>query len=319
MLHLLPAAMPSGWQPGPVLAPDGAGARLDAPLAWALLVGGALLYGGVMLLLLLAVSRPARPVRPARWLIGGGLLLPLVVLSTLHWVNLRHLRTLAAAPPAGLPLIAVSAREWWWQLRLVDADSGAEALLANELVLPVGQPVRLGLSSERLIHSLWIPALAGKIDLIPGRVQHLVLQADRAGAWRGPCAEFCGEAHARMVLRVVAVPAAEWAVWWQHQLQPALPPTDAQQRQGLLHFIARRCNACHAVRGLAGEGATAGPDLTHLASRGHLGAGTLPNSAAGLRAWLTDVQMHKPGAQMPTQTMDAAALDALVAFLGGLR
>lgn len=311
--------------PGPVLAPDGLHARLDAPLHIALLVGTAVLWAAVTALMLHAAQAGPRALRPRWWLLGGGLLLPLAVLTPLAVANLQHLeQSLEASPWA--EVAAVQGRPWWWQVRLSDAQ-GRDLQSANELVLPVGRPVRLALSADSLIHSLWVPALAGKVDLVPGRVQHLVLQADRAGSWRAPCAEFCGQGHSRMVLHVVALAAADYEAWLQGQARPAAPPVTPLQQQGQSLFVGLRCTACHTVRGLAVQALAdqaghdgGGPDLTHLASRRYLGAGTLANDEAGLRAWITGVQRLKPGARMPDYAhLDDATLDALVAYLGSLR
>ena len=324
---------------GPVLSPDGTAARLDAPLAWALLAGAGLLFVLVMALLALALARPARPVRPLRWLVGGGLALPIVVLGTLAAANLQHLLSPGLAAPVDSLVVGVNAKAWWWQLRVQDPGH-PDLMSANELVLPVGRPVRLAMVSEDLIHSLWVPALAGKVDLLPGRVQHLVLHTEQAGRWRGLCAEFCGLGHTQMMLQVVALPEAEYAAWLQNQRLPARTPTSALQQRGLEQFIALRCHACHTIRGvvqaLLGEpgpgtaGVTrdggqsgnegGGPDLTHLASREHLGAGTVRNDEAGLRAWITGVQTLKPGARMPSYgQLDSATLEALVAYLRQLQ
>ncbi len=321
---------------GPVLTPAGADARFDAPLAWALIGGGALLFGGVMLLLAVAVvgrRQAPRRLRAWRWIVGGGLVLPIVVLTALHAANLHHMARLDRAAPAGALQVGVSARLWWWELRLHDPQGGAEIVLANELHLPLDQPVRLGLSSEEVIHSFWVPALAGKVDMIPGRVQQLVLEAKEPGVWRGPCAEFCGEPHSRMVLHVVGETPAQFDVWLAGQRQPARAPQTAQEQRGLQHFTELSCAACHVIRGVTGAAVLGraggvvgvasghgGPDLTHLASRRYLAASDLRNDAAGLRAWLSDVQRHKAGARMPSYGhLDAATLDALVAYLGSLQ
>jgi cytochrome c oxidase subunit II len=219
-------------------------------------------------------------------------------------------------------VVGVTGRLWWWELRVHPDDGGAPVVLANELVLPVGRPVRLALASEDVIHSLWIPAFGAKLDLVPGRLQHLTLRAEQPGRWSAPCAEFCGEAHAGMVLQVRALPPAEFAAWLENQRRDARAPADALQQRGRAAFLALRCDACHTVRGVAGATLPAphgGPDLTHLASRTHLAAGTLVNDAAGRRAWLLGVQQLKPGARMPSYAhLDAATLDALVAWLGSL-
>lgn len=304
---------------GPVLTPAGVEALRDAPLAWALIIGGALIFVGVTTLLLLAASPRARPLRPRWWLVGGGLVLPGLVLGTLQAFNQGDLARLPPGVGAETLVVGVSARLWWWELRYTDPATGAQIVTANELRLPTGRRVRLGLASDDVIHSLWVPALAGKVDLVPGRVQQLTLQVDTPGAWRGPCAEYCGTAHARMVLHVVAETPAQFDAWLAAQAAPAREPDNAQQRLGRAAFLDLRCGACHTVRGLV-QAAVAGPDLTHLAGRRHLGAGTLPQSAATLRRWITDVQAHKPGALMPSfGEVESHRLDALVAYLQSLR
>lgn len=296
------------------------------PLHLALWIGAALLLLLVLVLLALALGGTLRrgAARSARrtWILGLGVLLPVLVLGALLVANLRQLAREDAAAPADALVIGVTGRLWWWELRVHPEDGGAPIVLANELVLPVGRPVRLALASEDVIHSLWIPAFGAKLDLVPGRLQHLLLRAERPGRWSAPCAEFCGEAHAGMVLQVTALPPPEFAAWLANQRRMARTPADALQQRGRAAFRALRCDACHTVRGVATAtlpGPHGGPDLTHLASRTRLAAGTLVNDAAGLRAWLVGVQHLKPGARMPSYGhLDAATLDALVAWLGSL-
>jgi cytochrome c oxidase subunit 2 len=306
-----------------LIDPAGAEARLQAPLHWTLVGGAALLFALVMLLLALALSGRLRRVPTRAWLVGGGLALPLAVLSALQVANLSHMAALAAAPPPGAMVISVSGRLWWWELRVQVPGGDAAVVAANELVLPVGRTVRLALASDDVIHSVWIPALAGKVDLIPGRINHLVVRAEREGRWRGPCAEFCGGGHATMVLDVVALAPSAFDAWLAAQRADATAPRDAAAARGLARFRAERCDVCHAVRGLVQPvlgGAHGGPDLTHLASRATLGAGALPNEAAGLRAWIADASRFKPGVRMPAYAhLDADALDDLAAWLGTLR
>jgi cytochrome c oxidase subunit 2 len=304
---------------GPVLAPAGVEALRDAPLAWALLIGGGIVFVAVMLLLLLAAGPTERPLRPRWWLVGGGLVFPGLVLAALQAFNLRHIDRLPDPVSADVLVVALSGRLWWWELRYVDPASGRPVVTANELRLPVGRPVRLGLQSDEVIHSLWIPALAGKVDLVPGRVAQLQLQVDRAGVWRAPCAEFCGEPHARMVLHAVAQAPAEFDAWLANQARPAREPASAIEARGRDAFVALRCVSCHTVRGV-GSAVVPGPDLTHVASRLYIGAGTLPNDPASLRAWIAAVQAHKPGARMPSfDSLDRPTLDALAAYLASLR
>jgi cytochrome c oxidase subunit 2 len=314
----------AGDDSGVFLVPAGASAAHEAALAWWLIGGATLAFVAVMLLLAWALpGRGARAGRSVWWLVGGGLLLPALALAALQWVNQRDLAAAAAAPPRDALLVSVHGRLWWWELRIDGHDGAAPLVLANELHLPVGRPVRLALASDDVIHSLWLPALAGKVDLVPGRINHLLVEATRPGRWAAPCAEFCGTAHTAMVLRTVALPADEFERWLTAQRADAREAATPLERAGRQHFIEQRCSTCHTIRGVAVatlSGAHGGPDLTHLGSREHLGAGSLRNDADGLRRWITGVQHVKPGARMPSYAqLDAATLDALVAYLGSLQ
>jgi cytochrome c oxidase subunit 2 len=307
--------------PGSFLWPAGLPAALDQAVGWTLLIGAVVVTGLVLALLAWAVpGRRRRWRHPAWWTVGAGLVLPGAVLAALQWVNVQDL-TRGDALPRPL-LIGVQARAWWWEVRVHPDGDAAPVVLANELRLPVGRTVQLALSSDDLIHSLWLPALAGKVDLVPGRIHQLRLRATEAGRWSAPCAEYCGSGHTAMALQVVAQPAPEFERWLQAQRTDAPAPSTVQQAAGRAHFERLRCNACHRVRGhfeplLAAP--AGGPDLTHLASRATLGAGVLRNDAEGLRRWITALQAHKPGARMPAYPdLDPATLDALVAWLGSL-
>jgi cytochrome c oxidase subunit II len=297
-----------------VLAPAGPAAQSIALQTVWLFAGGTLLFVLVMTLLALAMRRGGRSLRPRAWLLGGGVVLPLVVLAPLLVDSVRRSAALDAAAPADALLVGVGARMWWWELRYADPDGGPEILAANELHVPVGRTVRLALASDDVIHSLWVPALAGKMDLVPGRIQHLQLRADRPGVYLGACAEFCGEQHTRMGFRIIAMPAAEFDRWLQQQRAQAA----AHQAVGRDAFVAAGCAVCHRVSGVS-EGRF-GPDLSHVASRQTLGAGRLPNDEAALRQWIVDVQRLKPGARMPSFThLDDATLAALTTYLASLK
>lgn len=302
-----------------VLRPAGPQAAAAAQQAWLLLGGGALVFVAVMVLLALTLRHgsPRRPVGMRLWLGVGGVVVPSVVLSGLF----LHAQGRGEAAAQGQALeISVGARMWWWEVRY-RAPGGGEVVLANEIHLPAGRPVRLGLTSADVIHSLWIPALGGKLDMVPGRVQHLRLTADAIGVHRGRCAEFCGVQHARMALVVVVHAPQAFERWLAAQAEPAAAPAGALAQRGREVFAQRRCNACHQVRGLglpAGPGQA--PDLTHVASRLTLGAGTLPAGEGELRRWVRQVQQLKSGARMPaSDDLDDEALHALGAFLAGLR
>ena len=305
-----------------VLSPAAGAAESIASLGWVLFAGAAAIFAGVMGLLAWAVARrtDARPVRPLRWIVGGGLVFPLLVLASLLAYSSGRTPGWLVPPPPGALIVGITARMWWWEVRYRDPASGRDITLANELHLPVGRPVWLGLNSPDVIHSFWVPALAGKVDMVPGRVNHLLVEAGRAGVYRGQCAEYCGDQHARMALHVVARPPAEFDAWLAAQARPAAAlPDVALLARGREAFLARRCNACHSVRGVAEEGRL-GPDLTHVGSRLYLGAGTLRNHPGSMAHWIADTQAVKPGARMPSsRDMDTATLQALAAWLEQLQ
>lgn len=302
-----------------VLEPGGAAARAIAEIGWVLIAGGAVVFCIVMGLLALALRGSKRTkVRPLLWLVGGGIAFPAVVLAALFAYSVSSMPAWQARPPGAL-LVSVTGRMWWWEVRYVDPASRREIVLANEIRIPVGKPASLSLGSDGVIHSLWVPELAGKMDMVPGRVNHLVLQAERPGMFRGQCAEFCGEQHALMALHVVAQPQAEFDAWLAAQAREAAAPSTAEQERGREAFLAQRCNACHTVRGVAEEGRL-GPDLTHVGSRLHLAAGTLRNDAAAMQRWIAHTQQVKPGARMPSSAaLDARTLADLSAWLESLR
>ena len=301
---------------GGVMQAAGAAAQSIETVAWVLFIGGALIFTGVMLLLARSLRRRAGSVRPRLWLIGGGLVFPGAVLAALFAWTLPMTPSWKPVPAPGALVVRVTGHMWWWDVRYADA-SGAEVRTANEIRIPVGRPVFLALASADVIHSFWVPQLAGKLDMVPGRLQHLQLTADRPGTYRGQCAEFCGEQHANMALQVVALPPAEFDAWLAAQAQPAVA-TPAQDI-GRQAFLAQRCDACHAVRGVTGD-SRLGPDLTHVGSRLKLGAGTLPNTEAGRREWIAHVQRVKIGARMPSyERLGEPAIAAIADWLGALK
>jgi cytochrome c oxidase subunit 2 len=188
---------------------------------------------------------------------------------------------------------------------------------ANEMHVPVGRPVLMTLRSNDVIHSLWLPSLGGKKDLIPGRETTHVLRADRPSEHRGPCAEFCGAQHTAMVLSLIAEPADRYEAWAERQRAWAPKRDEPQIARGRELFVNGACALCHAIAGTAASAQT-GPDLTHIASRRRI-AGVLPNTAEAMRSWIADPQRHKPGANMPAYPLPADELQALVAFLGTLQ
>jgi cytochrome c oxidase subunit 2 len=221
---------------------------------------------------------------------------------------------------AGRPALSVEivAKQWWWDVKYHFPDPTRNVRTANELHLPVGVPVFITLKSNDVIHSFWIPNLGGKQDLIPGRKNDIVLIPEKTGQYRGQCAEFCGLQHAHMALDVTVESTADFARWLALGAAPAKPPATPLQRAGYDYFMTRECSACHMIAGTPASGQVA-PDLTHLASRKSIAAGTLPMTRGHLYAWIADPQGPKPGNNMPYVGLEADELHAVVAYLESLK
>ncbi|MGJ9417129.1 cytochrome c oxidase subunit II [Massilia sp. CMS3.1] len=302
-----------------VLHPAGPDAAIIAQLSWVLFGGGAVIFVAVMALMILSLRRDAQPVSARWWIAGAGIAFPIVVLSALLVWSTWRSAELTPQTSRGAMSIGVTAKMWWWEVRYHDPVSGRQIVSANEIRIPAGRPVYVGLTSTDVIHSLWVPALNGKMDTVPGRVTGLTLHADKPGIYRGQCAEFCGEQHARMALHVIALAPEEFDRWLRNEAQPAKAPADALVERGRAAFIEQRCQSCHTIRGVA-EGARLGPDLTHIGGRTHIAAGTLRNHRGTLAGWIADPQAIKPGARMPAATdIDGATLQALAAYLEQLK
>jgi cytochrome c oxidase subunit 2 len=262
-----------------------------------------------------ALARPERRIwRIIAWCTGVSTVGLLVLLGADVFTS----RALARLPLRDAVNIELVGHMWWWEARYRDADPSREFSTANELHIPVGRPVVVTLRSNDVIHSLWIPNLQGKKDLIPGRTATLNLRADRAGSYRGQCAEFCGLEHAMMALLVEAEPNADYEAWAARQRQPAAEPREALAQRGRQVFEGKSCVMCHTVAGTAAN-AKLGPDLTHLASRRTIAAGMFPNNRGHLGGWIADPQSLKPGVNMPANPLDPDDLQALLAYLETLK
>ena len=215
-------------------------------------------------------------------------------------------------------VVEVTGSQWWWSVRYVDDDPSRIVVTANESHIPVGRPVTIRGLSNDVIHSFWIPNLHGKVDLIPSRVTTETLLADRAGRFRGQCAEFCGLQHAHMALWVIADPPDRFETWMEQQRQPAAAPSTDSQMRGQQVFLSHACVFCHTIQGSGAAGQNA-PDLTHFASRTTIAAGTLPNTRGYLGGWILDPQTIKPGNHMATIPIAAEDVQPLLDYLGSLR
>lgn len=214
--------------------------------------------------------------------------------------------------------ITLTGNQWWWDITYNSNDPSKMLRTANELHLPVGVPTRIILNSADVIHSFWVPSLAGKQDLIPGRENDITVVPKVTGMFRGQCAEFCGTQHAHMSLVVVVESYPDFLNWWHHQLEPAPAPTSPLTLAGYKYVTSGPCGACHNISGTPANGQVA-PDLTHLASRRSLAAGTLPMSTGNLYGWVEDPQSLKPGVRMPTIGLEPDQLHAVVAYLETLK
>ncbi len=226
-------------------------------------------------------------------------------------------RALSATRSEDAMRVRITGHQWWWRIEYRDPASGRWIETANELHLPAHRTTRLSLGTADVIHSLWIPNIAGKLDMIPGRANVLDLTPRREGWFRGQCSEFCGAQHAHMAFDVKVESPEAFDAWLAAQARPAAAPADALAARGAAVF-AGPCAACHVVRGGA-AGGRAGPDLTHLASRRSIAAGTLPMTRGALQGWIVQPQATKPGTSMPTVPLSPADADAVAHYLAGLQ
>jgi cytochrome c oxidase subunit 2 len=221
-------------------------------------------------------------------------------------------------PTQGALQIEVVGKQWWWSVRYLDEDPSQIFVTANEIHVPVGRSVVFHLAAHDVIHSLWIPNLAGKRDLVPGHDSTLVMRVDKPGAYRSQCAEFCGAAHANMALWVIAEPEPQFRTWRDAQRAPARVPTLPAQQHGQQVFMAGACVTCHALSGTPAQ-ASVGPDLSHLASRRSLAADVLPNTQEQLMRWIAHAQTVKPGNNMPDIQLEPDQLRDLSLYLESLK
>ena len=302
------------------LAPSGREADRIASLFWWMTGGAAVVWVFVVALAVYYArhSTGVRSQRRDRWLIvGGGVVFPGVTLTILLVYGLAMIPDTVARAPEGSLQVAVTGEQWWWRVRYFRPD-GQEVVMANEIRLPVGEPVQFRLDSDNVIHSFWIPSLAGKMDMIPGRVTYLTVRPTATGIFRGACAEYCGDSHALMAFYVEVMEKQAFEAWLDHQARPAVATEPGTARGGEL-FTANGCGACHTVRGTAATGVI-GPDLTHVGGRLSLGAGILEMRPDKLRDWLARTAHIKPGVHMPEFSMlPDADLEALAAYLHGLK
>jgi cytochrome c oxidase subunit 2 len=312
-----------------VLSPGGPAARTLADLGWPVLIGfsvTSLVMAALIVWLLMrrtgtfAAHAPVDAGGGLGWVVVGGLVLPGIAFTAVFIATLGVLSAFPmnhGRPPS--PSIRVTGHQWWWDIEYLIGDLPQHFRTANELHLPVDQPVDIELVTADVIHSFWVPRLHGKIDLIPGLRNHIRIQASTPGVYEGECAEFCGLQHTKMRFQVVADEPAAFVSWLEQQRRPGAAVADEAARRGAQVFRAGACPMCHAVIG-TGALAGVGPDLTHVGSRRSLAAGSLVNDVANLHAWVVNAPSLKPGTQMPALTqLTGPQLHDLVAYLEALQ
>jgi cytochrome c oxidase subunit 2 len=313
-----------------ILQPSGPSSRRIDQLAVPIL--GTFVAISVVMWLLIAFAALRRtgsfdshlPVEPDSstgrpWIILGGIVFPFVTLGIMLVVSLHDLGTFSHDHNhhSGPAAILIVGHQWWWEVHYQGAES--DVVSANEIHIPAGEPVDIDLASHDVIHSFWVPSLHGKVDLVPGFLNHIQIQADRSGTFQGQCAEYCGPQHALMRLVVDAEPESRFEEWLAHEAADAVPPATDQERRGQELFLNHQCALCHAVRGTTAAGRV-GPDLTHFALRQGLASSAFRSDIANLSAWVTHAQALKPYAQMPNVTdFRGDELQALVAYLRRLQ
>ena len=325
----MPALAGCGGRTQSSLAPESHAAKDIASLFW-WMMGGAWIGLGLVVALLLwswqrrkrrGFGRDSGDVKPGErvgWLVvvGAGIVVPIVLLATLFVISDVFVIKTTEAPAANATRLTVHVvgHEWWWEVRY----PGKGVVTANELHIPARTPVRLEVTTADVIHSFWVPQLNRTIDAIPGKTNAIELYAEAPGRYRGQCDEFCGLQHAHMAFSVDAEPPAVFRRWLAAQARPAAAPASAAAQRGERAFLDGACSTCHTIRGTSAHGYV-GPDLTHLASRTTLAALAIPNTRRTLADWITDSQAVKPGNQMPDFRLTGKRLQALLAYLEGLR
>ena len=301
-----------------MLAPAGDEARHVAQLFRVMLPAAVLIWIAMMLFMVVAKRADSRhhTERGAQRIVfWGGVVFPTTTLAALLAYGLTMLPAMRAEMPSPTLTVRVTGEQWWW--RVVYERDGERVESANELRLPVGEPVAFVLDSPDVIHSFWIPALGGKLDMIPGRINRFVLVPERTGRFRGQCAEYCGTAHAWMAFSVEVMTSDGFARWLRAESRPV--PEGVARAEGADLFLASGCGACHSVRGTRARGEV-GPDLTRLAARRYVGAGVLPMTHDALARWITAPGQAKPAVRMPAYGMlPQQQIDTLASWLGRLR
>jgi len=268
----------------------------------------------------LAEHAPADTGGGQKFVIFGGFLFPALILASMYVYSLKSMSEFPLNRGMEMPAqLRVVGHQWWWEVQYRFGDLQGHFVSANEIHIPTGTAIDIDLDSEDVIHSFWVPALHGKVDMIPGNPNRIRVEASHPGIYRGQCAEYCGDEHAAMILLVVAQDPADFQKWLENARQPGVTPSTPDQVAGQQVFLSTACALCHTIDGTLAHG-TVGPNLTHLASRRMIASNWLENNTANLEAWVTHARSLKPSVLMPDMTVftgDQAR--QLVAYLQSLK
>ncbi len=254
----------------------------------------------------------------AKWAVGSAVTITVLTLFAVLFMSVITGKKVEGVTSSNPITIQVTGHQWWWEVIYPNPQADQIVTTANEIHVPVGKPVVILTNSADVIHSFWAPSVNGKRDLLPGYSSAFWIQIDKAGTYRGQCAEFCGLQHAHMGFSIVAQDEGEFEAWEQQQLKPASDPSDLEAERGKKVFLTRACLMCHTIRG-TDAGSRVGPDLTHVASRSMIAAETLPNTPGALAGWIVDPQRIKPGTKMTPNPLPPDELQALITYLQTLQ
>ncbi len=302
------------------LAPRGSHAETVDQLTLVLFIGGALIF--LLVVTLLAIATLLRRNRTSwmandNFIIGLGIMFPVVTLTALLTFSTVVSQTIHAAQP--VMRIEVTGEQFWWRVHYLDERGTTTLATANEIRIPVGTPVEFILKTQDVIHSFWAPNLAGKLDMIPGRVNRMTFSATAPGIYRGQCAEYCGAQHALMAFYIVATSPRDFEAWFAQQVGSPPEPATPFLASGRQHFLSAGCGSCHTVRGTPADGRF-GPDLTRVGSRLSIGAGSYPVNIGTLAGWTSSAQHLKPGNPMPSfGNLQGEQLRAIAAYMESLK
>lgn len=293
-------------------------------LWWWMLAASAIVFFGSVGMLAIAVWRRKTPGAPflkreettEGLVIVFGIAIPVVALVALFAVANLYLVNQTSPPPPQTTAMTINVigHQWWWEVRY----PGTSAITANEIHIPERTRVNVVATTADVIHSFWVPALNRKIDMIPGRMNRILLYASQPGTYRGQCSQFCGFQHAHMSLYVFAQTPTAFRAWLANMASKARVPSTPAAQTGYHVFMNDQCASCHYIAGTPAQGFV-GPDLTHLATRTTLAALTIPNTPKYLAAWITNPQAIKPGTRMPDLGLSPTEVSEVVAYLETLK